>query len=257
MKKLLLVFAACLLVFGVAGQAKASFSQGDLIRVVYEASGTLEEASDIGSAAGIQAGTTGALLSNSLNLTGAGGVFAGYTGTLDVAYFAVNGTSQFWTSGTQGGTETNTGSSTWKGTTSPAAIDVLTSYSNASGGTQNAQLIYTGTGAATYSYYKSLDKNGAGIGSFNYFYTTGTGDGQIALASSGGSGNQDIFYWATPGTKVASPISGSFTLTTSLVNGTITTAQLSSPVPIPPSVLLLGSGLLGLIGIRRRNLFNF
>ena len=37
-------------------------------------------------------------------------------------------------------------------------------------------------------------------------------------------------------------------------NGNITTSV--APTPIPASVLLLGSGLLGLVGIRRKNIFN-
>ena len=54
MKKLLLLLAACLVVLGVAGKAKAEFAAGDLIRVVYQTSasgGTYEAATDLGSVA--------------------------------------------------------------------------------------------------------------------------------------------------------------------------------------------------------------
>src|SRR5208283_238287 len=49
MKKLLVVLAAGLLVFGVAGQAKASFTTSDeLIRVMYDATTGVEVATTMG-----------------------------------------------------------------------------------------------------------------------------------------------------------------------------------------------------------------
>ena len=176
-------------------------------------------------------------------------------GTLDVAYFVVNGTSAgsaLWTSGTTGASLTNVGYN------STTAISTAASNNLAHGdlGTGNA----IGSNAwvlqsNTYSYYKQLDKNGTGIGTFDQFY--GSNVGEIALVQ-GSSVQQDLFDWVTP--NVESTIFGSYTLTTSLSSaGVITTTETpigGSPTPIPPSVLLLGSGLLGLVGIRRRNLFN-
>jgi hypothetical protein len=251
MKKLLVVLAACLLVFGVAGQAKASFTAGDLIRVVYQTTangGTYEVATDLGSASSILSG--GALSSNTFNLFGTGTHFAGSDATtLEVAYFAVNsGKTEFWSSGTQGSTETNNGRTSWTNTIGAAALTLVNTYNST--GQTNAWAQFT-TNHSTY--YNLMDKNSAtNTGSFDYFYKSGAADGEAQLVV--GSVSQDIFDWKTPGT-LTSNLAGSLTLVTTVdASGNITSS--ASAVPIPPSVLLLGSGLLGLIGIRRKNIFN-
>ena len=262
MKKLLVVLAACLLVFGVAGRANAYFAQGDLIRVVYQTTasgGTYEQATDLGSVASIEANPSSLTASgDQYNLeTGAGGAKAfSSLSNLDVAYFAVNtSTPEFWTSGTTGASETNNGYTGALATMTAANNILAHAYAPtaSSNGTANAWYLLTGANA----YYKLMDGNGTNVGSFNQYYLSGTGDGEIALVA-GGSVQQDLFDWTNPSTK--STILGSLTLTTTLSStGIISTSATpaAGTVPIPPSVLLFGSGLLGLVGIRRRNLFNF
>ena len=58
MKKLLLVFAACLLVFGVASQAQAFFDTGDLVRAMYDSQTGVEVVTDLGAISTLQ-GVTG------------------------------------------------------------------------------------------------------------------------------------------------------------------------------------------------------
>lgn len=261
MKKLLIVLAACMLVAGVAGRANASFSVGDLIRVVYQTTasgGTLEEATDLGSAAAIEANPSSLADSGYNLLTGNGTSNFGSLSNLEVAYFAVNGSTpptatEFWTSGTATGTETNNGYTTFKNgisVTAAATISGPNGYTLYSNGTANAwELVSNPT-----SYYKGMDLNNANAtGSFDKFYTAGAGDGEVALVS-GGSVSQGLFDWKTP--TQLSTISASIILVTSYSGGVISTTAQSNAAPIPPSVLLFGSGLLGLIGIRRKNLFN-
>ena len=115
MKKLLTVLAAGLLVFGVAGMAKADFNNpGDLIQVVYQTTasgGSWEMATDLGSIASITANPTA--FSDSFNLlTVSSALGGGFTSSslssLQVAYFAVTstGAGQAWISGPSTGTVT-------------------------------------------------------------------------------------------------------------------------------------------------------
>ncbi len=253
MKKFLVIFAAALLMMGLAGQANATFTVGDLIRVVYETGvngGTYEVATDLGKATNIMNGTA-QLNANTLSLFGTGTQFTNTTDptTLMVAYVAVTGIGgALWTSGTYQGTEDNAPAATTKVTT--AAYNLYGLYSSATATTTNGAWIPFSN---NHSYYWTMDgKNDVTAGAFDSFYNTNS-DGELRLAV--GSQDMDIYYWAKPGTY--STQSGAFTLVTTVdANGNITTSELSGAAPIPPSVLLFGSGLLGLIGIRRRDIFS-
>ncbi len=208
-------------------------------------------ATDLGSAASIEAGNGSiALNSNTVDLFGTGTFTGSDPTTLEVAYFAVTG-SEFWTSGSSA-TETNNGNGAWTAAIKGAATTAFTTASrttaDANGNAWVAQ--------ASNGYYKELNKGGtANQGSFDNFYTTGKGNGEAALLE--GPVSLNIFDWKTPGTKTTG-LASAFTLITTVdSSGNITTTEAPAATPIPASVLLLGSGLLGLVGIRRRNLFNF
>jgi hypothetical protein len=180
------------------------------------------------------------------------------TGSIQVAYFAINGgipvpaATSFWTSGTAatGGTETNKGYTSWSNV-SGAALIVLASYASASGGAANAW-VQTSNSKSYYSELDSGNNNTAGA----FLQWLQTADGEAALAK-GGSVTQGLFAWTSPNAK--STIPASLLIVTSLSSSgvlTTTAEQVPASTPIPPSVLLLGSGLLGLIGIKRRSVFN-
>jgi hypothetical protein len=245
---------------GLAGQASASFTpwtEGDLIRVVYNASSGYEEATDLGNAAAIEANPS-SLNDSGVNLNSGQ---AGFTnGTLYVAYFAESGyrngtTKEFWNSGTLGATETMTGSTGNYTTQVQGAVYNIAYATNgypsaAASGSPNAWISAT----SVYAYYFLMDKEVAGGGGFNNFYLGNVGDGDATLAGAGGTVNQSIFDWLNP--KQGNTASPAFNVETILLsNGTIETVA-TATTPIPPSVLLLGSGLLGLIGIGRKNFFN-
>ncbi len=236
---------------GLTTSAHATYANNDLIQVVIDTTSQYEMQTDLGQISNYDVTSGTYSFSGTDTLTGSGSHYTAGDNVY-VEYFAetysspVAGTA-IWTSGTgaTGGTETNNGYS-------GASNNVLAA------GSKFAHLSTASTTASTWlatsntgSFYYVLDKNGTGVGSFDSFYGTGSGDANASLTS--GSATQGMFDWTAPGTKLTN--SASFLLTTTLSSGTLTAT--GSPVPaattpIPPSALLLGSGLLGLIGIRRR-----
>jgi hypothetical protein len=285
MKRFLVVFAALFLIIGLAGQAHAYFSQnsGDLIRVVEDVTSTtgngtvatVEQATDLGSAAYIMA-NPGVLTGSGYSISGTNytdtfnlftsingsGNFSTTNSNLYVAYFAVNNTGgyQFWTSGTATGTETNlTAGTTYVNQVGPNANNILGQSGrngyNVSPYLSGSNLWYLTSN--TQSYWRDMDGNQLTYqGAFDKFYLNGKGDGDASIAL-GGSATQGLFYW-NPANTVTTEGASLILTTTIDSNGNIVTtasAVQSATTPIPPSVLLFGSGLLGLIGIGRKNLF--
>ncbi|SPF31240.1 conserved exported hypothetical protein [Syntrophobacter sp. SbD1] len=270
MKKYLGIAAAALLVFGLAGQAKADFTpwtNGDMIRVVYQVSAgavSIEAATDLGTESAVQGGS---LQSNSVNLFtgGTNSQFSGLSSSagsnLYVAYFAENdalngGNGSVWVSGSgAAGATANTNKQS-------GLAGILSSlygeYSNYSA-TNTAWAL--DSDASTY--YDTVDGNGTNKSNFASLLKTANGEATLAS----GTATQGIYYVATPGaahTGVAQAFLLNTQLTavysgTTLEDYTLTTTEQAIPptTPIPASVLLFGSGLLGLIGIRRKNVFNF
>jgi hypothetical protein len=292
MKKFLVVFAVALLMMCVAGQANATyFGSDELIRVVYDVTsktgtnGTVysyEQATDLGTVTSIIAspsllgsgtgGTTvisGTTYTDQYNLsTGAGSVSSAYAfnstngsnSQLLVVYFAANlpSVTSFWGSGPQGGTETNADSA----------------YTGLKNGVYNTQVAYMNPTTAGYndgngnvwystttgtSYWKTFDHNNpTQAGGFNNFYGTGAGNAEALLTNNNtyvGPAFQSLYAWTGLSSSTTATVSPALNLETIIdANGNIITTA-SSATPIPPSALLLGSGLLGLIGIGRQGLF--
>ncbi len=256
MKKLLGVLAAGLLVFGAAGMAKADLtdgSSGDLVRVIYQTTasgGTYEFASDLGSITSVLGGT---LASNAVNPFASGTNFTGTSySNLQVAYFATDtNNTQMWLSGPSTGTQKGL-QSAFNGVLGNAANLYLV-YANQGNGTATPATggVWYQSVANTDSYYFTMNGNGSATGTMGEFYPSGTGEMQLVNLA---SVTQGLFDFTAGGT-----VSAALHLVTTVnaAGQIITTEAGGSPTPIPPSVLLLGSGLLGLVGIRRRNIFNF
>jgi hypothetical protein len=260
MKKLFGIFLAAMLLLGVAGQAMAAFSKPDLLRIVINVGATgnpVEVGTDLAlSAVGIEStaantvvGGGGAAFSRSL--FGLSNSVASDWNNLVVTYFALGSGSsnQAWsTAETQ--PVGNTGS--W----SKAALNSVynTGYFNGSaGGTLTVNKTDTG------SYFDSMDLQGladSSIGSLGLFLTPGQTSANffgveksLADLATVGYVDQKLYYWATPNTN-GTPVLLSMTIRTMADGSTVINP--ASAVPIPPGVLLFGSGLLGMIGIRRK-----
>lgn len=252
MKKYFGIILAAMLMVGAAGQAMAYFADTThLVRVVFNRNGQVEVATDLGFTAANLAATApnanlavggGAAAFNVGMVTGAGSM-----ADLWVAYFAMDTANQAWLAGTSpivAGARKGTGLFT-----NVSNIDF--NYNQLGGATGTVVLPQSAANAYT-SLFNATTLGGYG----NYVNQTsdlqfGTEVSLANLAAADGFIDQTLYYFSAANT--ASTGVATVTLRTLVdANGNGYTVINPSAVPIPPSVLLLGSGLLGMIGIRRK-----
>ena len=232
-----------------ASSAMAAFQNGDLLRVVYNHAGTVEVTTDLGN--------INSLLSNPSSMSADTFSLSSITGAtsasdLYVAYFASNyvgssNVNQAYVGAAAGSTLTN-----------PAARK----YSGFNTGYSNMELGYRGLNAtattilfdqANVKSYANALTGSTGYGSLNGFLPMNAGEQNLAdLIASGGQ--TTIYGWnnISPTSSAMTGAATSLVLTTNFVNGIGSTTP--SAVPIPAAAYLLGSGLMGLIGIRRKSI---
>jgi len=243
-KKLFLIAATFMLMFSFAGQAMASFANGDLIQVVFTTDGSgAEVATDLGSFTAITSGSvTDKSFSNTINMAN----FSGYSTTdLSVAYFVYNGASGnlgLWVTSSDGGLTTNGGGN--KMTAQSLGGSLLTYYKSIS----STATTVVGSASNGNSYNNSADQ-ASNTGNFGGVIDNTNGSMDATLSATGYV-DQYLYYFAM------STLNGS-------VNG-VEVADIRTyadghteiiplvSTPLPAAVWLLGSGLIGLVGIRRR-----
>lgn len=249
MKKILMLLVVTMLLLGVKGQAMASFANGDLIRVVYSTSGTMETATDLGSISSLTSASTTNVVynANNFNLSALGGTADASNSY--VAYYSItlapSPANQAWVSGPLAGVS--------KASKTQFASAYLTGVGNtngmydvASGGAKQVTVLMSDPN----SYWMQLNRGGSSIGRMNNFLSSGySAEASLAGLSTVGYVDQTIYYYGS--------LSGAGTAT-GLNVATIRTyadghtALNPSAVPIPAAVYLFGSGLLSLVGIRRK-----
>ena len=242
-KKILVMAAVFMLVFSFAGQAMASFTSGsELIMVVYKNGGTGNEvAVDLGSVS-----TDKAPISSTINLTPTSSFAlsdfpSSSWSDLSVAFFAKTGSGYLWISGPTAGGQSTTG-----GTLSPLLAGITQATTLYSGIASDGKALAVSSDGQ--SYWNQLDQNGVSVGMFAG-YTSG---GEVSLAALATTGYVDQYLYFYDKATSASPMSGvAIAQIRTYANGTVDLITVSS-VPIPAAVWLLGSGLIGLVGIRRR-----
>jgi hypothetical protein len=101
------------------------------------------------------------------------------------------------------------------------------------------------------SSYVDLGLSGGNYGSF----LTGSTNSYGAEVNNANGGTQNLYSWALTSSNgnQAGTLVSSLSIVT--LDGTTTINPQTSATPIPPSVLLMGTGLLGLVGIGRRKFF--
>ncbi len=274
MKKIIGVIVAVLLVAGLAGYASADLTaDSELVRVVYNttfngssgqptaSTGTYDVITDLGNISSILStvstsgsdtvgGGVNAFTNNFSENTG----FASKDSSLMVAYFVINYTA-------------NNAYISGSSATTPLKSAGSLNFDSFAGGLQGSTLstaqgtLESGTStaviaqSAAYSFQSVAES--AGPGSFAGFIVNGGNafltESKLATLASG-SVVQYLYYFSNgyadqTGTLVTDPGIPVEILTNA--NGS-TTIEAPATVPVPPSLLLLAPGLLGLIGIRRR-----
>jgi hypothetical protein len=255
MKKLLALCFAAFLVVGVAGQAAAYFEEGTLVVAIHD-QGTTELGVDLGALSGITFTDNG--------------VFNQFApaGTLNLSDFGTSGAADLWMGvfGNDGLVGVNGGYFATTSTTAPgtnfssdgpfegAASATRAAYNTPPSATQS--VVFTGS-----NYYANMDQGGPSTGLYAGFNansavgeanlsTFGTSDIDMFLYKYGPSFTGGLFgqSWdLDAGPNPGTPYIAHIQLRT---DGSIWMDATS--VPVPAAVWLLGSGLLGLFGIRRK-----
>jgi hypothetical protein len=188
-----------------------------------------------------------------LNGSGACGAASGMSSAanLQVAYFAINnGTSTAYVSGSR----VLTSNSSFAGQLNTIPSNFLfTANQNVQSGTSTAVLAESNVysfnssveqgGGGGYGNYLNFIKKPAGQSSFNAFNT------ESNLGGLYGSANPLTLYSLNMAASQAG--TALFTITTN-ADGSTTLTETQTTTPVPPGILLLAPGLLGLVGIRRR-----
>ena len=244
LKTILAVLVAAIIALANGGSAFASttaFADLELIRVYYDRAGE-EIATALGTVT---------------DVTASGGTFAGSFGSLTtgyVVYFSVDRTyNKIWATGATGTASIINGALSSMTSMKTGAGNVLGQFNIY--GTGNS---YSGLASAVNSYKNKLS---ATQGTLNNAITAGTRlNTEVTLAqvigSSTGSATQTLYYWAKGITSVAAEkigVAAATIVTNADGSATITSTTAAAPTPIPPAFLLMGSGLLGMVGLRRKN----
>ena len=253
-KKLaVLTIASVMFVFGAAGNASAYFEDLNLIRSIYTTTGVVEIGSDLG----LNASTL-----NSNNVFGSSVALSSFDGALSslvAGYWAHDMTNRdFYATGFANDTD---------------GLTMLGRKQVSADATYNyVQTLYAGSGLATTiinpketadSYFKVFDVNGNNIGSMGSNLKNDSYEMTLSLAGLTTMGYVDQVLYFFNYDNISADKSGiEKGIIRTFLTSDGTTVDLNGPmiatvinpnaVPIPGSIMLLGSGLLGLFSIRRK-----
>jgi len=242
-RKLVALIAAALMTLS-ASSAFAAFADLELIRVYYDRNGS-EIATDLGLVSNFTAAGASANIDGSF-----GSLTTGYA-----VYFALDrttGMNDVWASGSVDTPSVITGGGLGMTSLKNGSVNMYSLY-NTQGGTD-----YTGLASNASSYKTKLSSTQGQLGStISVGSRLNTEADLTALIAAGtGSLTQALYFWDNALTTVAADKIGVqvASITTNFDGSTIITSSTpAAPTPIPPAFLLMGSGLLGMVGLRRKS----
>jgi len=241
-KKIVTLLAGALLTTALAGNAMAAFESLELTRIAYGT--TNEVATDLGSVTSLLARNNDILSSGTSNFVSMGAGATGAGSSVWATYYAADMNSGALYFSAQKGL----GSITMDTNNAPNAVPNLDAGINAyySNLTQTANADGTSSAVGTRgnyaSFFSTFEGSAPGFGSFGGAVNASTIKTDVSLA---GAAVQGLYYWdgsSATATEVATIATNSDGSTT--INPTST--------PIPPAIFLMGSGLLGMVGLRRK-----
>ncbi|MFA7061213.1 MAG: hypothetical protein WC156_10375 [Pedobacter sp.] len=244
-KKIVMLIAAAMMTLS-ASSAFAAFADLELIRVYYDRSGA-EIATDLGNVKDLIAPGQSTTKPGSFStIIKVDGVDTTFTAT-KVVYFALDRlNSDLWATNS-----TTTAPLVIGGTTGLTAINAGTTSMyltyNSQGGTN-----YAGLATATNSYKNKLSSTQGWLGN-TITGVAARAATELSLSNLATNNTQTLYFWdnakaATADTDGRTGVAVAQIITNADGSSTIVTAN----TPIPPAFFLMGSGLLGMFGLRRK-----
>lgn len=240
MRKFSVVLLAAVLVLVVAGQAMAAFENNHLVQVVHNSTDK-EFGADLGDLGTIDFSGTHVLLApaGSVNFAALGSF-----SDLSVGFFGAD----------------TVGFHNWIATTVTTVPAISTSQLlNFENGAQGVQASYQTDPSQTYNtpgtYGSIMNLNGAAPGAYaGWNSDSSVGESILADLSSVGYVDMYLYHWDVVTLDKGPDTNTDYTGILRLyADGSTVLNPSAQVVPIPGAAILLGSGLIGLVGIRRRN----
>jgi hypothetical protein len=243
-KKMITLLAATLLTSALAGNALAAYEDLNLVRIAYGT--TNEVATDLGAVSSLL-GTTQTLSSGASNFVTMGAGATGAGSSVWATYYAVdtaNNTMYF--SAQSGLGSIAVASSNGLNAISQLGYGINSFYSNLLLTTDSTATSATTTRATYAGFFTSFEQGTPGFGGFGSTVSASKNT-EVSLTA---AATQELYYW--DGVSATATDTGT-SITTNL-DGSTTISSSTAPAatPIPPAFFLMGSGLLGMVGLRRK-----
>jgi hypothetical protein len=263
-KKMIALLAGALMMLGASNAFAYIQSDLELYRVVFDATtgSTFQTISDLGSLATLNGKADGTLLDSATSaFTSVAGYGNATQANLQIAYFAynaVNPNQDVYLSQTGESAAPTIAGLKW-GT---AGLGLKTA---AGSGLAVNGATYDASGMTVQNQLNTL-ANGFKVkehSNFGGYFTGGAvalGEPTLATLAGNAALTTHLYFFDQSNTgqtgvladSLNGTISGNWWLTTDVANGTTTIHTASAATPIPAAIYLMGSGLLGMFGLRRK-----